>query len=145
MFLKILKNNLSNKIIYSQNKNNIINITTKFNSNINNNIIINNKKSLIKNNKKLFSSEFTSKQIDEKDDLFFKTIKDWWNPQGSMRTLHHYNDLRVEYIIDILKNTQKIKENKLNKILPLENINFLDIGCGAGILTEVKYKCFNII
>jgi hypothetical protein len=145
MLFKNLKNDLTNKTIYSSARNIKMFLNKSINNKINNNnynkfnnIIFENKNSLIKNHKKSFSSEFKSKQIDEKDDLFFKTIKDWWNPQGSMRTLHHYNDLRVEYIIDILKNTEKIKENKTNKILPLENINFLDIGCGAGILTEVK-------
>ena len=80
-----------------------------------------------------------SKYIDTKDDEFFKTIKDWWNPEGSMKTLHYFNDLRVEYILNSLKNNNSVKENNQNKLLPLENIKILDVGCGAGILSEVIY------
>jgi 2-polyprenyl-3-methyl-5-hydroxy-6-metoxy-1,4-benzoquinol methylase len=92
-------------------------------------------------NKRFFTSKRASrdesKHIDEKDDEFFKTIKDWWNPEGSMRTLHHFNDLRIEYIINSLKNTLKVTQNDLKKNLPLEDFTALDVGCGGGILTEV--------
>jgi len=78
-----------------------------------------------------------SKHIDEKDDDFFKTIKDWWNPEGSMKTLHYFNDLRIEYILNMLKNSNELTQNELDRKLPLENIRILDVGCGGGLLTEV--------
>lgn len=73
--------------------------------------------------------------IDEKDKQFFHTIKDWWDPNGSMKTLHYYNDLRIQYI------RQKLAEvGKLNSDdgLCFQGLDFIDIGCGAGILCEVK-------
>ncbi len=92
-------------------------------------------------NKKFFTTKRVvrdeSKHIDEKDDEFFRTIKDWWNPQGSMRTLHYFNDLRIEYILNSLKNTSKMTQNTSNKKLPFEDYTALDVGCGGGILTEV--------
>lgn len=89
-----------------------------------------------------FNTKTQSKHIDSKDDEHFKSIKDWWNPDGSMYTLHVFNSLRVEYILNSLKNIGKVKENIKNKNLKLGNFNGLDIGCGAGILTEVKFNIF---
>lgn len=104
---------------------------------------INNFSSIANHNKKKFTTKREtrneSKHIDEKDDEFFKTIKDWWNPEGSMRTLHHFNDLRIEYILNSLKNTSQVSQNSLKKKLPFEDYSALDVGCGGGILTEVIF------
>ena len=90
--------------------------------------------------------------VDKKDDVFFKQIKDWWDPDGSMKTLHYYNDLRIKYILekfnkqgltglnfpqkekenDVLLNT----ENTLAQKLPFNKLKFLDIGCGGGLFCE---------
>jgi 2-polyprenyl-6-hydroxyphenyl methylase/3-demethylubiquinone-9 3-methyltransferase len=72
--------------------------------------------------------------IDEKDRVFFTKIKDWWDPKGSMRTLHYYNDLRVQYIQDKLREIGRIPQGLIK---PLTGLQFLDIGCGAGLLCEV--------
>lgn len=46
----------------------------------------------------------------------------WWDPQGEMKALHHINPARVRYI-----------EHKLGG---LRGKRVVDVGCGAGILTE---------
>lgn len=45
----------------------------------------------------------------------------WWDPKGSMGTLHTINPLRTKFIT----------EN-----LDMPNCKILDVGCGGGILTE---------
>ncbi|KYQ89665.1 hypothetical protein DLAC_09630 [Tieghemostelium lacteum] len=67
---------------------------------------------------------------------FFNTqAKDWWNPEGTMKPLHRMNPVRVKYIVDRLKSIQKIpRSNSVH--LPLQGLTLMDIGCGAGLLTE---------
>ncbi len=52
---------------------------------------------------------------------FDALAKKWWDPNGPMRALHQLNPLRLNYI------KQKVK---------LKNQRCLDVGCGAGLLSE---------
>ena len=45
----------------------------------------------------------------------------WWNPDGPMKALHEINPLRLDYI---------------DKRAPLKGARVLDVGCGAGLLSE---------
>jgi 2-polyprenyl-6-hydroxyphenyl methylase/3-demethylubiquinone-9 3-methyltransferase len=95
---------------------------------------------MLKNSAKLKSFHKSLKNfsmfIDEKDRNFFHKIKDWWDPYGSMKTLHYYNDLRIQYIKDSLQQNGKITK----QIPPFTGLNFIDIGCGGGLLAEVKLE-----
>jgi len=68
-----------------------------------------------------------SVHIDPKDNQFFENVHDWWDPNGSMNTLHYFNDLRVKYISECLNEYS----------IDIKGKKIIDIGCGAGILTEV--------
>lgn len=45
----------------------------------------------------------------------------WWDLEGEFKPLHRMNPLRAEYI---------------NQHSPVSGSNYLDVGCGGGILTE---------
>ena len=45
----------------------------------------------------------------------------WWNPEGPMKALHRINPLRLDYI---------------DARAPLKGARVLDVGCGAGLLSE---------
>lgn len=66
-------------------------------------------------------------------ELFSQTANSWWDESGPFNPLHQINPLRLEYIIDTTINHCKINL-KTNKSLNL--LNFLDIGCGGGLLCE---------
>jgi 2-polyprenyl-6-hydroxyphenyl methylase/3-demethylubiquinone-9 3-methyltransferase len=57
----------------------------------------------------------------------------WWDPAGPMWPLHKLNAIRVPFILDVLTDhglaTGRAAE-------PLSGLRVLDIGCGAGLLSE---------
>lgn len=66
--------------------------------------------------------------------------KDWWDPIGPMKGLHALNSLRVPLIRDGLISTGVIDEKKVNRSNVLDGVKILEVGCGAGILTEALGK-----
>jgi 2-polyprenyl-6-hydroxyphenyl methylase/3-demethylubiquinone-9 3-methyltransferase len=52
---------------------------------------------------------------------FDRLAEDWWNPEGSFKTLHQINPLRLDYI---------------QNLSPLAGLKAADIGCGGGLLAE---------
>lgn len=52
----------------------------------------------------------------------------WWDPNGKMWPLHRLNDMRVPFV------THQIERHFNTE--GLEGIRVLDIGCGAGLLSE---------
>ncbi len=58
---------------------------------------------------------------------------DWWNPKGSSAMLHKLNPVRLGYIraqIDVHFGVDA------KALKPLSEMTALDVGCGAGLLTE---------
>lgn len=80
------------------------------------------------------TKSFTSAYFNEKDDLHFKKIKDWWNPEGSMFTLHYFNDLRIKYMTESLK--KELGKDIVKTHLPFDQFSFIDVGSGGGLLCE---------
>ena len=58
---------------------------------------------------------------------------DWWDPNGSERMLHRLNPVRLKYIRDQIDQHWQCDECSRR---PLDGRTALDVGCGAGLLTE---------
>ena len=64
---------------------------------------------------------------------FSKLASTWWDPRGPMAPLHKLNPVRLGYIRD--KTTVHFGRDA-KKLDSLKGLRLLDIGCGAGILSE---------
>jgi 2-polyprenyl-6-hydroxyphenyl methylase/3-demethylubiquinone-9 3-methyltransferase len=58
---------------------------------------------------------------------------DWWNPRGSMKALHRLNPLRLRYIRERIAGQFGTSPTALKG---LEGLRLVDVGCGAGLLSE---------
>lgn len=58
---------------------------------------------------------------------------DWWDPNGSEAMLHKLNPVRLKYVRDQVDQHWQCDECSRT---PLESKAALDVGCGAGLLTE---------
>ncbi|MEM1154737.1 MAG: bifunctional 2-polyprenyl-6-hydroxyphenol methylase/3-demethylubiquinol 3-O-methyltransferase UbiG [Pseudomonadota bacterium] len=64
----------------------------------------------------------------------FNALADqWWDPTGPMWPLHRLNATRVPYIVDTYC---KYRNQTTTDGKPLTGVTVLDIGCGAGLLSE---------
>lgn len=71
---------------------------------------------------------------DEKEiEKFSRISKEWWHPEGKMKPLLEMNPIRVQYIRSQLCNNFG---KDLNALKPLSELKILDVGCGAGFLSE---------
>jgi 2-polyprenyl-6-hydroxyphenyl methylase / 3-demethylubiquinone-9 3-methyltransferase len=64
---------------------------------------------------------------------FSRLAADWWDPRGPMAALHKLNPVRLGYIRDQAAARFDRDPKKLDCLIGLR---MLDIGCGAGILSE---------
>src|SRR4051812_43921243 len=58
---------------------------------------------------------------------------DWWDPNGSEAMLHKLNPVRLKYVRDMIDQHWQCDECSRT---PLQGKTALDVGCGAGLLTE---------
>lgn len=64
---------------------------------------------------------------------FSKLSEEWWDPNGKMAPLHKINPLRLAWIRDAA--CRKFERNP-RSLASLQGLRILDIGCGAGLLSE---------
>ena len=64
---------------------------------------------------------------------FSRMADEWWDVKGKFKPLHMFNPTRIQYIVNIC--TAYFKLNKETN-LPFKGLNFLDIGCGGGLISE---------
>lgn len=64
---------------------------------------------------------------------FAKLGSQWWDPKGPMAALHKLNPVRIAYIRDQAAARFALDTKKIDC---LKGLRILDIGCGAGILSE---------
>jgi 2-polyprenyl-6-hydroxyphenyl methylase / 3-demethylubiquinone-9 3-methyltransferase len=64
---------------------------------------------------------------------FSKLSDEWWDPHGKMAPLHKINPLRLGWIRDTA--CRKFNRNP-RSLASLGGLRILDIGCGAGLLSE---------
>jgi 2-polyprenyl-6-hydroxyphenyl methylase/3-demethylubiquinone-9 3-methyltransferase len=65
--------------------------------------------------------------------LFATLAADWWDPDGSSRLLHRINPTRLAFVRERLTGHFGLDPRKRHA---LAGLKALDIGCGAGLLTE---------
>ncbi len=72
---------------------------------------------------------------------FSRLSSQWWDETGEFRPLHHMNPLRMKFIRDKIVQTAQMEsdtDTDIEEHLPLRGMAVLDVGCGGGLLTEVR-------
>ena len=64
---------------------------------------------------------------------FSRLADEWWDVKGKFKPLHMFNPIRIEYILEKIKQHYKMKNEKP---FFLKNLEILDIGCGGGLISE---------
>lgn len=79
-------------------------------------------------------TERMSERVDQAEvEKFDRLAADWWNPEGRMKPLHKLNPVRLRYLRDTL--VARFGRDP-RAIRPFDGLTLLDIGCGAGLLSE---------
>ncbi|ALC39429.1 CG9249 [Drosophila busckii] len=60
----------------------------------------------------------------------------WWDKKGPMGALHALNEIRVPFIRDGLVTRGNVESRYINTTKVLHGQRILEVGCGAGLLTE---------
>ena len=76
----------------------------------------------------------TARSVDADEVARFSALaQSWWDPSGPMRPLHRLNPPRLLYLRRRLEAEFGLDARSLR---PFEGLRLLDVGCGAGLLSE---------
>jgi 2-polyprenyl-6-hydroxyphenyl methylase / 3-demethylubiquinone-9 3-methyltransferase len=64
---------------------------------------------------------------------FNKLAEEWWKPKGAFKVVHAFNAARIEKLSNDLP---LIMGRNKCLLQPLSDLTLLDVGCGAGIVSE---------
>lgn len=64
---------------------------------------------------------------------FSRLAEEWWKPNGAFRHVHAFNAARVCYLRSRLP---QLFGRDPDSAAPLQGLRLIDVGCGAGIVTE---------
>jgi 2-polyprenyl-6-hydroxyphenyl methylase/3-demethylubiquinone-9 3-methyltransferase len=67
-------------------------------------------------------------------DKFARLAETWWDPEGEMKPLHAMNPVRVAALRD--RFAAQLRPPGGDDLRPLNGLEILDVGCGAGLLAE---------
>ena len=81
----------------------------------------------------VFEDRSGSTVVGTEVEQFARRAEQWWDPKGPMAMLHKFNPVRLTYIRDRLA-AHFGRDPK--RMACLSGLRILDIGCGAGILSE---------
>jgi len=71
--------------------------------------------------------------VAEEAERFGRLAADWWDPDGASAMLHRLNPVRLKYVRDQIDRHWQCDECSRT---PLAGKTALDVGCGAGLLSE---------
>jgi 2-polyprenyl-6-hydroxyphenyl methylase/3-demethylubiquinone-9 3-methyltransferase len=75
-----------------------------------------------------------STTVDPKEIARFNALaEEWWKPKGKFRNVHEFNDERRQFILKQMTTHFGITKNDASF---LKGLNILDVGCGAGLISE---------
>ncbi len=69
---------------------------------------------------------------------FSSLSSQWWNKSGEFVPLKALNRLRVPLVKNVLLEGRQKPITK-----PLRELKILDVGCGGGLLSEVRSLCYH--
>jgi 2-polyprenyl-6-hydroxyphenyl methylase / 3-demethylubiquinone-9 3-methyltransferase len=64
---------------------------------------------------------------------FNALAEEWWKPDGAFKTVHAFNRVRVAHLSGRLP---VLLRRDPSTVRPLADMNIIDVGCGAGLVTE---------
>ena len=64
---------------------------------------------------------------------FNRLADEWWKPDGALKVVHAFNAARVDYLTERLP---RLFDRDPTATMPLAGLSIVDVGCGAGIVTE---------
>ncbi len=79
------------------------------------------------------SSTSTRTQDSANIELFGRLAEDWWDPDGQSKLLHRINPARLGYVREQIVRHFGLSAGRRDA---LAGLTALDVGCGAGLLTE---------